>query len=757
MSLRSKDVQVYIAQASFKEKGTEFSGRSQANAAYLIVYFMDIDCGIGKPYAAQADGKAALLSFCTKTGLPVPAIVNSGNGLYAHWILTSEVPVEEWKPVAVQLQRLVRFIEPGLDGDNLIPDSARVLRPVGAIHRKDPSNPKTVTLVQDCKSIKFETLAAIIDKAIAAFPAEPAVPVVPSPIRSDAKQNKSSDQYSASSAIRIAERCAVLSHFRDTKGKVTEPLWHASTVLLVHCLESPGIIHDWSSGHPGYSRDETDAKIAQCSTPPTTCSHFSGLCPDICSTCEHRGKINTPFVLGYTKPVDVIPDFVQEMNKDRFVGCIGGKTLVFREVFDEALSRFTLETSSFQDIRNLFNNQKVVVGTSKDNTPITVPLGSAWLDNEFRRQYFDIKMLPEGCADPKVYNLFRGFAVEPVKGTWTLMRKHIKDVICSGDKNHYRYVIRWLARMIQKPWTPGEVALVLQGGKGVGKGMLGNAICRIMGQHACHVMNVKHVTGDFNAHLEDCIFLFADEAFWAGDKAAEGVLKGMITESTILIVRKYCDGKQARNMLHVFMASNNDWVVPASKDERRYCVLKVSDCHKDDFPYFAALATETDNGGLAAMLYYLQHLDISDFEVRAVPKTEGLADQKIQSLDTVLAWWFHKLSDGELLPGYGWGSVPVQALYDEYITSVQKLGGNVRRATDTSFALQLRKVLPKNFPVKSRHTSVGEPRRVNHYGFPDLNICRTQFETVLGVDGVGGHQTAVISGHMLAFVLEPLT
>jgi hypothetical protein len=123
-------------------------------------------------------------------------------------------------------------------------------------------------------------------------------------------------------------------------------------------------------------------------------------------------------VLGYTKLANVIPDFVAAMNKDRFVSLLGGRTLVFREVYDEALCRYFLETSSFQDIRNLFNNQKVIVGSNQDKSPITVPLGNAWLDQEFRRQYMGgIKMLPEGCADKKVYNLFRGFAVEPVKGT----------------------------------------------------------------------------------------------------------------------------------------------------------------------------------------------------------------------------------------------------------------------------------------------------------------------------------------------------
>lgn len=727
-SCKSKNMQVYVAQASFNEKGTIDSGRTQNNAAYLKNFFMDIDCGEGKPYATQAEGKKALLSFCKKYGLPIPSIVNSGNGLYAHWVFISEVAVKIWESVAKKLKKLVKADEPGLDKDGLIADSARVLRPVGATNRKDPSKPKKVTLLKTSDPIVFEAFEALIDKALAALPATP----TPSH-KVETKGNVTVGQDQPASAIRIAEECAVMQLIRDTKGNVIEPLWRASIGLLKHCEESPSIIHEWSNGHPNYSQKETDAKIAGWEKPPTTCEHFSGLSTDLCDSCKHYGIIKTPIVLGYTKPAIVIPDFVAAMNKDRFVGCIGGKTLVFREVYDEALSRFCLETSSFQDIRNLFNNQKVIVGTNKDKSPITAPLGNTWLDHEARRQYFDIKMLPEGCSDEKVYNLYRGFAVEPVKGTWTLMRKHIKYVICNGDKKLYKYVIQWLARMIQQPSLPGEVALVLQGGKGVGKGMLGNAICRIMGQHACHVTNVKHVTGDFNAHLEDCIFLFADEAFWAGDKAAEGVLKGMITEPTILIVRKFCDGKQARNMLHVLMASNNDWVVPASKDERRYCVLKVAERYAQDHEYFAALAKETDNGGLEAMLYFLQNLDIKDFNVRAVPKTKGLTEQKLQSLDTVTAWWYQKLNVGELLQGYDWAdAVPSKALYDDYVTSVQKLGGNVRRVTDTAFGIQLHKALPEGWPKKHRQTSFNESRRTGHYEFPSLKVCRKKFAEVLG-------------------------
>ncbi len=726
-SFKNISAQLFVAQASYKEKGTRKSGRTQKNVAFLKVFFLDIDCGDGKDYATQEEGRKALIEFCEITELSIPAIVNSGNGYYAYWILKAGVAAKIWMSTAEKLKKLVKAIEPGLDQDGIIADSARILRPIGAYNRKDQKKPKKVELLQDCEPIEFKAFEALIDNALDALPTEPV-----SPDKVQVNNHEDDTLNISSSALKIAENCAVLAIFRKLKGKVAEPIWYAIIGLLRHCDESPKIIHEWSAGHPGYTVIETDNKIAQHKMPPTRCDHFATISPGFCCDCQYSGKINSPIVLGVTKRVEV-PDYIADMNKDRFIGCFGGKTVACREAFDETLNRRFLVTSSFSDIKNLFNNQKINTGKDSRGNPIYVPLGTAWLDHEKRRQFMEIKMLPEGAADG-VYNLWRGYSIKPVKGSWKLMRKHIRKVICNGDKALYAYVKKWLALMIQKPWIPGQVALVLQGGKGVGKGMLGNAICRIIGQHACHVSSIKHITGDFNAHLEDCIFLFADEAFWAGDKAAEGALKSMITEPTIHITRKYCDDKQARNMLHLFMASNNDWVVPASNDERRYCVLKVSDRYAGDHDYFEALAQETDNGGLEAMLYALQKVDISDFNVRAVPKTDGLTEQKLLGLDTVMAWWYQKLFEGELLPGIQWDSVPVSFLYDDYVLRVQKQGSNIRRASDTEFGIKLHKALPKGWLKKRRPKGTNSNKRSNHYEFPSLKICRKHFEKFLGVD-----------------------
>jgi hypothetical protein len=98
----------------------------------------------------------------------------------------------------------------------------------------------------------------------------------------------------------------------------------------------------------------------------------------------------------------------------------------------------------------------------------------------------------------------------------------------------------------------------------------------LFGQHFLHLSDARHLTGNFNAHLRDSCLVFADEAFYAGDKQHEGQLKRLVTEPTLMIEAKYANAVSVRNCLHLIVASNDDWVVPAGTDERRFFVLDVS-------------------------------------------------------------------------------------------------------------------------------------------------------------------------------------
>ena len=198
--------------------------------------------------------------------------------------------------------------------------------------------------------------------------------------------------------------------------------------------------------------------------------------------------------------------------------------------------------------------------------------------------------------------------------------------------------------MFQDPASRGEVAVVMKGLEGTGKGTLANALAHIIG-HQCRHGDFERQApgnGNFNSHLQDCLFLFADEAFFAGDKAHTGVLKSLITEPHLTIEGKYRNAILARNYLHVMMASNETWVVPASLEARRFFALDVTDDCRGQHEYFTAMQAQMEAGGYAAMLHELMAYDLSDFNVRAVPETEALQQQKVLSLNGPDGWWLER-------------------------------------------------------------------------------------------------------------------
>ena len=78
-SLASAGREVYFACATFKDPAGK---RSAKNAEAYKSFFMDIDCGPGKPYETQKDGLLALQKYLEDTRLPMPTVVDSGRGLH---------------------------------------------------------------------------------------------------------------------------------------------------------------------------------------------------------------------------------------------------------------------------------------------------------------------------------------------------------------------------------------------------------------------------------------------------------------------------------------------------------------------------------------------------------------------------------------------------------------------------------------------------------------------------------------------------
>lgn len=341
---------------------------------------------------------------------------------------------------------------------------------------------------------------------------------------------------------------------------------------------------------------------------------------------------------------------VEDLNREYAIICISGKTFVMRAEHDSTLNRRRLSFFSRRDFKDALANRLVA---SPNDPSKQAPLSEVWFTHSNRREYLaGMTLAPMREVPNGVFNLWRGFSVEPVAGDWSLLRAHILENVCSGDQEHFDYLLSWMARLVQHPGEAGQVAVVLRGGRGVGKGIVATSLGRLINDHFIHALQADHVTGKFNGHLQDCVLLFGDESFFAGNPAHEKILNGLITETTRLSEQKFQSAITIPNYIHLILSTNSDWAIPAAIDERRYFVLDVPDHpHKQDSAYFGAIAAQMNAGGLAAMFHDLQERDLSGFDVRRVPQTTALADQKRHTLHTrggALAWLQDVLTAGEI-------------------------------------------------------------------------------------------------------------
>lgn len=298
---------VYFACASFNEViynttagGYEYpAGRTQENAKYVKSFWLDMDVGKedkSKSYDTQREAATDVVRLVKEVGLPEPMLVSSGAGLHVYWPLTEQVDVDRWSSIAQQLKSVCAHLNVKADPSRTA-DAASVLRPVGT---RNPKHGKEVRLLRDADPVHVGKIAAALADYI---------------LSNHVIHTRRDRQPSANSALiggqvyppshpeQLIKGCAVMAHFYDKSGNVSEPFWYAALGLLKHCENGEELAHKWSEGHPDYDRDATQRKLDQWSAGPSLCSKFesdSGL--GVCKTCLHYGKIKSPIQLGYTAP-----------------------------------------------------------------------------------------------------------------------------------------------------------------------------------------------------------------------------------------------------------------------------------------------------------------------------------------------------------------------------------------------------------------------------------------------------------------------
>jgi hypothetical protein len=374
----------------------------------------------------------------------------------------------------------------------------------------------------------------------------------------------------------------------------------------------------------------------------------------------------------------------------------------------------------------------------------TEKLTEAWMASARRRTYEGLVFSPEKPVDRRWYNLWRGFdhAPQPAAGARAQAAvqawfDHVERNICRGNKVLAQWFIGYMAHLIQRPWEKPLVALVLKGKKGTGKNAVIERVGALFSRNMVVADDDRYLIGNFNSHLEACLMLALDEASWAGSKKVEGKLKGIITGAKHMIERKGMEPYQVDNLTRVVIIGNEDWLVPASQDERRYAVFDVGEADMQARAFFQEMreGMEADGGaGYGLLLARLQAFDLSTVDVNDAPKTDGLADQKLESLQPLHQWWLDCLIEGQILGGDFAGEWPEQLATNRLQEAAKRHnhGRGIRTwaPTATQFNKGMGAVLPGWKHTKSSKAQPGDA--TYHYTLPPLADARAALAKYLG-------------------------
>lgn len=279
--------------------GTYKGPRQSAAATAKKAFYLDIDCGHGKPYGTQRDAAEAVLSWAKDHFVMPSIIVNSGGGLHIYWTLDKPITPARWIPLAQQLKN--KCTEYGLHADaTTTADAARILRPPGTLNFKQ-STPRRVGVLwsspRDYTIDELEQQLEVVPRELQVQPGLVALAQA-----SDLSAGTFSDR--PRSAAKMIPACNMFAETLQTAGReVTGLAWTHQMLILAHCEDGAEFVHAISSEHPAYVPAATDrkweaAKAKVGKVGPARCQTFAGFFPAACGSCKFREKIATPLQLG---------------------------------------------------------------------------------------------------------------------------------------------------------------------------------------------------------------------------------------------------------------------------------------------------------------------------------------------------------------------------------------------------------------------------------------------------------------------------
>ena len=242
----------------------------------------------------------------------------------------------------------------------------------------------------------------------------------------------------------------------------------------------------------------------------------------------------------------------------------------------------------------------------------------------------------DGC-----YNAWQGWGIaeEHIKRGDVKPWQELLDFLFKGaKKEHRKWFEQWLAFPLQNPGVKMFQGVVMWGGPGTGKTLVGHTLERIYGSNYTEVTE-RELHGNFNGWAECKQFALGDEITGGDKRAVAEYLKGIITQKFIRINTKFVREYTVPDCLNWYFTSNHPDAFFIEDKDRRYFVNEVRGLPKDRAFYRRYDAWYRSTEGAGALFHHLLHLDLAGFDpMEHAPQTDSKLEMIADGRSDVGNW-----------------------------------------------------------------------------------------------------------------------
>jgi len=290
------------------------------------------------------------------------------------------------------------------------------------------------------------------------------------------------------------------------------------------------------------------------------------------------------------------------------------------------------------NINDLFmkrSSQKIKERTGRCITPWTkspVCLFSAWNEEQSKNTYylqdFIVNKDDPNYSNDNIYNLYRRpeYIItehEVVYEKCSKFFSYLEEVICNNDKEVYKFLIKWIAKIINYGKT--SISIILLGSKGIGKSTLYSVLEMLIGKDYCTTTcDIERIIGRFNSRSQNILLTCIEEVEndQGSRHAFNSKMKSLITETKKTYESKGVDDFDGRDNNNYMFCTNGINPVGLTSDNRRYASLEVNPKYKKNGEYFVnVLNNVRDN--VEILRGYFVDIGYEPFLERLKPTTKS--------------------------------------------------------------------------------------------------------------------------------------